>query len=371
MKVIVVSSAPLVSKDGKLSGYGPYIKEMEIWAKYAELGFVCPVLNSGDGLLLTDISFPALEIFPAKGFDVKSVGGIFKAIRHSIYNFIIIYKAMCWADHIHLRCPGNISLMGCLVQILFPRKKKTCKYAGNWDPKAAQPFSYRIQKWILNNTFLTRNMQVLVYGKWEGSSKNIKPFFTASYWESQKTPVPEKSTDGAVKFVFVGTLSSGKRPLYAIQLVEKLHQSGKDVSLDFYGEGAQRSLLEDYINRNNLKEFVSLKGNRKPDEVIEAYKESHFMLLPSKSEGWPKAVAEAMFWKCCPVATRISCVPYMLDEGKRGVLLSLDLEKDAAKIASVLGNAADYNTKVSESMAWSRQFTLDLFDKEIKALLVP
>lgn len=371
MKVIVVSSAPLVSEGGKLSGYGPYIKEMELWAKHAELGFVCPVLHSGQGLLLTDVSFPVLQVFPAKGFDVKSVGGMSRAIRHAFYNFRSIYKAMHWADHIHLRCPGNISLMGCLVQILFPRKKKTCKYAGNWDPEAKQPLSYRIQKWILNNTFLTRNMQVLVYGKWNGSSKNIKPFFTASYWESQKTPVSQKSLDGAIRFVFVGTLAEGKRPQYALRLVEKLRQSGRNVSLDFYGEGAQRPVLEQYISRNNLKEFVRLNGNRKPGEIVAAYKESHFLLLPSQSEGWPKAVAEAMFWGCCPVATRVSCVPYMLDEGKRGVLLSLDLDEDAAQMAGVLENAADYGTKVSESMSWSRQFTLDLFDKEIKALLVP
>ena len=29
-------------------------------------------------------------------------------------------------------------------------------------------------------------MQVLVYGEWEGSSKNIKPFFTATYSEMKK-----------------------------------------------------------------------------------------------------------------------------------------------------------------------------------------
>ena len=43
-----------------------------------------------------------------------------------------MYKAMKWADHIHLRCPGNIGLLGCIVQIAFPKKVKTVKYAGNW-----------------------------------------------------------------------------------------------------------------------------------------------------------------------------------------------------------------------------------------------
>ena len=41
---------------------------------------------------------------------------------------IQIFKGMLWADHIHLRCPGNIALLGCFIQILFPFKPKTIIY---------------------------------------------------------------------------------------------------------------------------------------------------------------------------------------------------------------------------------------------------
>lgn len=369
MKIIVISSAPLVSENAKLSGYSPYIREMEIWARHAgEIGFLCPVLHSGQGQLLMPLDFNVAKIFAVKSFDVKSVAGIFRAIFFSIHNFWTIYKAMRWADHIHLRSPGNISLMGCLVQILFPRKKKTAKYAGNWDPDAKQPLSYKMQRRILANTFLTRNMQVLVYGKWPDSTGNIKPFFTASYRESDKQPVTPRRLAGDIKFIFVGTLSAGKRPMYGVKIVEGLRKLGHAATLDFYGEGKQRALLESYIDDNKL-DFVSLKGNCGADEMISAYRQSHFMILPSKSEGWPKAVAEAMFWGCCPVATRVSCVPYMLGEGARGVILKMDLERDLADISKLLGNQQEYDAKVNQSIGWSRQFTLDLFDKEIKDLL--
>jgi hypothetical protein len=49
------------------------------------------------------------------------------------------------------------------------------------------------------------------------------------------------------------------------------------------------------------------------------------VLLPSNSEGWPKAIAEGMFWGCVQLQTAVSCVPYMLDYGKEG-LLEMDLE---------------------------------------------
>jgi glycosyltransferase involved in cell wall biosynthesis len=280
------------------------------------------------------------------------------------------------ADHIHLRCPGNIGLLGCLVQILFPNKQKSAKYAGNWDPKSKQPLTYKIQKCILSSTFLTKNMQVLVYGEWEGSTKNIKPFFTASYYERDKTPFDflKKQKEAHVKelstrFLFVGTLSKGKQPLYAVQLIEQLQHLGNKVHLDLYGEGMERSKLEKYILENNLTKCITLHGNKTAEEVQKAYQESSFLVLPSKSEGWPKVVAEAMFWGCFPIASAVSCVPNMLDSGKRGIILTMILEEDVHQINVVLNNSDLYQRQVELAVEWSRTYTLDYFEQEIKEVL--
>ncbi len=53
-------------------------------------------------------------------------------------------------------------------------------------------------------------MQVLVYGEWPGQSKNIVPFFTASFSEEDKAEVPEKAFSGPFIFLFVGNLVEGK-----------------------------------------------------------------------------------------------------------------------------------------------------------------
>ena len=279
---------------------------------------------------------------------------------------------MSQASHIHLRCPGNMGLIGALVQILFPNKQKTAKYAGNWDPKSKQPWSYRLQKWILSNTFLTRNMQVLVYGEWEGTSKNIKSFFTATYSEEEMERlgvVETRRLGEEIMFLFVGTLSKGKQPLYVIQLVEELYKRGKNVILELYGEGSLRKELELYITQNNLESIISLKGNHSRETVLKAYQSSHFLILPSKSEGWPKVVAEAMFWGCVPIASPVSCVSYMMGNGSRGVILQEELNQDVDQIKIVINNQELYQKMASEGQTWSRQFTTDKFEAEIKKLL--
>jgi glycosyltransferase involved in cell wall biosynthesis len=265
-----------------------------------------------------------------------------------------------------------MGLVGAIVQILFPNKQKTAKYAGNWDPKSKQPWSYRLQKWILSNTFLTRNMQVLVYGEWEGSTKNIKSFFTATYSQEdvQNSSNEIRSLkEEVIKFLFVGTLSKGKQPLYVIQLVEEMHKKGKKVLLELYGEGILRKELEHYISQNNLEAIVFLKGNQNKETVLKGYQNSHFLILPSKSEGWPKVVAEAMFWGCVPIASPVSCVSYMMGNGSRGIILQEELNQDISQIKTVINNQELYQKMASKGQTWSRQFTTDKFEAEIKKLL--
>ena len=373
MKLLVISSAPIVELDGKLHLYAPYEKEMQLWAKHADtIQFCCPIWREDKKLLIAPVSFEVEKVVELQEFDIISFSNKLKAIPLAFVALVKIFKAMKQADHIHLRCPGNIALLACLVQILFSNKQKTAKYAGNWDPKSKQPWSYRLQKWVLSNTFLTRNMQVLVYGEWEGSSKNIKPFFTATYSEEEIARRGDEETrrmGDEVKFLFVGTLSKGKQPLYAIQLVEALYRQGKNVLLDLYGEGVLRTDLERYIAENKLETLIVLKGNQTKETLLKAYQSHHFLILPSKSEGWPKVVAEAMFWGCVPIASAVSCVAYMMGNGSRGVVLQENLDQDVRQITTIINNQEQYKKMASDGQSWSRQFTTDKFEIEIKKLL--
>ena len=279
-----------------------------------------------------------------------------------------IYRAMYKTDHIHIRCPGNIGLLAGLVQVLFPKKPKTIKYAGNWDPNSEQPWTYRFQKWILKNEFLTRKAKVLVYGEWANQTKNIIPFFTASYLESKRGTYL-KDFSFPQKFIFVGTLSEGKRPLLAVQIIHKLIEDGNKVFLDIYGSGIMKESISNYIENHGLNNSIALHGNQNAEVIMEAYKSSHFSILPSKSEGWPKAVAEAMFFGCIPVATSVSCVPWMLGDGERGIIIAPETDLAAQELKSSLYDEMRLKQISIKAQQWSQVYTLEKFRIEIKRLL--
>lgn len=370
MKFTVITQIEHSKKKDEYYSYGPYVREMNLWFKYVdEVEIVAPLGNAKPDSIDLAYKQRDLNFISVPAFSLISAAEITKTLISIPQILMKIYGAMQTADHIHLRCPGNMGLLGALVQIFFPKKEKTAKYAGNWDPHARQPWSYKLQKWILANTFLTKNMQVLAYGAWPNQSKNIKPFFTASYSEIDKNEIPNRKYDLPLRFLFVGGLVEGKRPLYALELVSELIERGFPSEIHFYGDGPQKESLRRFITEHHLGKSAFLHGNQNSETLKEAYAKSHFLILPSKSEGWPKAVAEAMWWGVIPIATQISCVPWMLDHGHRGILINCDLESDLAKIIEGLREKTSLKIMAQLASDWSRKYTLEAFEQEIKMIL--
>lgn len=354
----------------KYFGYAPYINEMNIWLKNVnKVIIVAPKNNINTTAIHNYYQHDNIKFIEVPQFSFTNFKNCLKSIFYIPIIFFQIIKAMFMSNHIHLRCPGNMGLLASVAQVFFPNKYKTAKYAGNWDSKSIQPLSYKIQKYILSNTFLSKKIKVLVYGEWQNQTKNIKSFFTATYFKNEIVEINPRKLDKLIEFIFVGTLSKGKQPLYAIELINKLIKKGYKVQLSIYGEGIEKQSVLNYINQYNLSEFIFLKGNVNREEMKTIYQLSHFLILPSKSEGWPKVVAEAMFWGCFPIATNVSCVSNMLNDENRGMLLSLDKEIDTKNIEKIISNQTLYNTKIKSAINWSRQFTIDKFESEIKILL--
>ncbi len=366
MRFLIISHTPHEVYEGKYYAYEPYIREMNIWLKHVEnVEVVAPLVVKTLTKVKSNYNDDHLVFTKVPQINFTTFFGTLKSLIYIPYILIVIIQACRRADHIHLRCPGNIGLLGCIGQLFFPSKIKTAKYAGNWDPKSKQPISYRLQKWLLSNSDLTKNIRVLVYGNWANESANIKPFFTASFNKSEITPIQKRNYEDDLKFIFIGSLVEGKRPLFAIQMVERLTNNGLKVSLDIFGEGPLKFNLKDYIKEHGLETSIKLWGSR-DKEVIKAHLQmAHFLILPSRSEGWPKAVAEAMFFGVVPIATKISCVPSMLDNGERGILIEPNVTLAVEVFLSNLKDKKRLELLARSAAEWSHRYTLDKFESEI------
>ena len=366
----IITHAVHKIKSGQIYAYEPYVREMNLWAKYVdEIIILAPVSNDEVENIEIAYQHANIKMIEIPNFDITSINNLFRSLLIMPKVCWQIYRVMKQSSHIHLRCPGNVGLLGCLIQIYFPSKPKTAKYAGNWDPESKQPVTYKFQKWLLSNTFLTKNIKVLVYGDWPNQTKNIVSFFTASYHQSEIEEIPIKDLNDQIKLIFVGGLTLGKQPLLSVQVAHELIKKGYNVCLNMYGDGVMRAEIESYIKLHQLEKYVILHGNVNKDVIKAAFQSSHFLIFISKSEGWPKVVAEAMFWECLPISSKVSCIPYMLGCNTRGKVVDSSVNEVVSAMEGYLLNHEFYRLQVNNAKMWSRMYTLEKFEIEIEKIL--
>ena len=370
MKLAVFTLVEHTLKDGSYHGYGPYIREMDLWTSYADEVIVVGLLSEKNQIDPIDLPYAHknLSLVEVPKFHIKSIMGLLKTIMQFPLMFYKIFKVMKYCDQFHFRCPANVSAVAAIVQIFFPKKRKITKYAGNWDPGSNQPLGYRFQKWLLGNSFLTKNMTILVYGEWPNQSPYVRAFLSATYTEDEKISKRELEFVQPFKFIFVGSMVVGKRPLLTIKIIEALNNRNIKCSLDMFGDGDMMEEVKNYIELKQIHTFINIHGNQDKETVKDYYKRSHFSILPSKSEGWPKAMAEGMFFGAIPISTRISCLDWILGEGERGILIDADVNAAADKIEQIIltENLDDISSKAKK---WSEQYTVNKLESEIRSLM--
>jgi glycosyltransferase involved in cell wall biosynthesis len=370
MKLAIFTLVEHKIVDGKFYGYAPYVREMNLWTNYVDDVIVVGLKAKDNTVTDIDLAYshPNIQFVEVPSFNIKSIQEIFKTLLSFPSIFFKMFKVMKKADHLHLRCPSNVSAIAAIVQIFFPRKPKTTKYAGNWNPRCFQRIGYWCQKALLRNTFLTKNMKVLVYGEWKNQTKNVYPFMSATYHNSERVAHIPRVYNKELNFIFIGSMVIGKRPMLTIQIIQGLRDKGYNCKLHMYGDGVLMDELKAYVDENELNDVVYLYGNQSKEVVREAIKKSHFTILPSKSEGWPKAIAEGMFFGAIPISTKISCLEWILDYGKRGVLIEAELDAAVIEISKCI-EKNDLETMSKLAQEWSQVYTLDKLDKEIKIAL--
>ncbi|EAZ79809.1 glycosyltransferase [Algoriphagus machipongonensis] len=371
MRFLIITHVVHKKVGEKFFGYGPYVKEMNLWFNHVDQVAVVAPMTTGHDPDPIDLAYQHEDIRFNKvpEFNTLTRKDQIKSLFTTPLIFFKIMVEMAKADHIHLRCPGNMGLLGAIAQVFFPWKMKSAKYAGNWDWNSSQPATYRFQQKLITSEFWTKNMQVLIYGTWEPMTRNLKSFFTATYSKSEITPCSPRELNGPLRLVFIGGLLPGKRPLISCESLKLLVENGIDARLDLYGEGPERESLEKFIASNGLENHIILKGNQPSHIIKEAFQNSHFLIFTSESEGWPKVVAESMFWGCLPITTAVSCVPEMVGHGSRGLLVNPNPIEVFEQIKTLIDDPQKYHQLSQNAMNWSRVYTLEKFDEEIKNVL--
>lgn len=134
-----------------------------------------------------------------------------------------------------------------------------------------------------------------------------------------------------VLILSVGRLVYQKGHEYLIQAMQSLVQDFRQARIVICGEGPLRKQLEAQIDRLSLGGLVQLVGNRMDiDRILDG---ADIFALPSRWEGLPVALLEAMDSGLPVVATRVEGVEEVIHNGAHGLLVP---PEDARALAEAL-----------------------------------
>lgn len=100
--------------------------------------------------------------------------------------------------------------------------------------------------------------------------------------------IPSVDKEATPTLVFLGRLSSNKRPSHAIRVFEKVRGVMPDVKMWIIGDGPERARLE----RRSI-EGVEFLGRISESEKVKRLCAAHLLLVTSVREGWGMVVTEA------------------------------------------------------------------------------
>lgn len=164
--------------------------------------------------------------------------------------------------------------------------------------------SERNNPWTMPDVKITRLLRSIAYPFAKGiifQTDMAKSFFSRHIQQKGivlQNPVdiariPEPYIGERKKvFVAVGRLEKQKNFPMLIKAFSKFYEREKDYKLVIYGEGRERSNLENLIKQLELDEVVSLPGRNK--DVLNAINDASAFILSSDYEGMPNALIEAM-----------------------------------------------------------------------------
>lgn len=367
-RLLIISDTKIQKRGDHIFGFPSVVKELSVFFQLSKQIHWIVVDDSGSKINDSFLLIPSnvnLHLIPNLSFkDSRSILRLFIDIVKVISTILFLIPHF---DLIHVRGPNPVTLLSLLISRFHKGKLWWFKYANNWIDTFHRPL-WRFQKYLMRNSPYS---VVSVNGFWPNEPRHIfgleNPCITKMQLEIGHSI--NKDFNGLFKLVFVGRLESAKGIDILLESIPNLPLN-KIAEWVFIGDGPLREDLKEIFYRVRIP--VRFMGFVNQDQVHDELKSAHFLVLPSKSEGFPKVVAEAWNYGCIPIVSSIGCIPHYVKHGENGFLVEmLSANVLTFVISEALSvNSTDLKCISSRGSIISHRFTYDHYSKRLKEIML-
>lgn len=147
-----------------------------------------------------------------------------------------------------------------------------------------------------------------------------------------------------------------------IDVTRRLKELGYDVQTYIIGDGTKRGEYEEYARMSGLNNVVYFLGIfSSPKEVRNWLLNSDLFLFPSKAEGLPRSVIEAMAVGLPCISTPVDGIPELLPE--EYLVMPTDIEGFTQKIIELIDDTERLNEMSKRNIDKAREYEQSILQK--------
>jgi glycosyltransferase involved in cell wall biosynthesis len=268
-----------------------------------------------------------------------------------------LFRACRTADAIHAPIPGDIGTIG-MILAFVTRKPLFIRHCGNWFVQ--RTIAERFWRWFMINRAGGRNVMMATGGAADPpASQNpaVRWIFSSSLSEAQLDALssrPRSASACPLRLIAVARQEPGKGTDIVIRALKLLDNAVFDV----VGGGSALSQLRACAESAGVADRVVFHGAQSHARVLELLKRADILCHVTASEGFPKAVLEALASGLPVITTRVSVLPILI-RGAGVVLQESTPEATAEAVRACTDDPTMYLKMSDAARSNARQYSLE------------
>ena len=214
--------------------------------------------------------------------------------------------------------------------------------------------------------------QIIPHRSLENHSDHIislnNPCLTREDIQNGFFAMKEKDYTNGFRICFAGQCVPTKGIFKLLATINILADNTMFAGCTIAGNGDENELRM-HLNQE-ANQITTFSGILSRQDLNQIYAESHFILLPSQSEGFPKVLAEAAAFGCVPITSNLPGFDKIIKNEVDGILLDdLSTENIYEKLTVAWADQSKMKKIANQAHQWSKEFSYNFFIQNINTIL--
>ncbi len=374
MRLVVVSHKVCWPSRGSPSGYatdGGFPMQMAaIAGLFDATRLLVPVDPRAQGAGEIPVVGHELQVVPLSVPKGRGLTRKLRLLPWLMANTPSLLRNVRQADAVHAAIPGDVGTVGILLALVFG-KPLYIRHCGNWHAArtSAEHFWRRLLERIAG-----RHAVVLATGGDQRPPSVINPhiewIFSTSLSEAQLGAYARRRVrlPGSSPNLVIACRQDRKKGTgTVIAALPLLAAEFPGVTLTVLGDGPDLDVFRSQAKTLGVYERVRFAGNVSHDSVISHLQTSDVFCFPTQaSEGFPKAVVEALACGVPVVTTSLAVLQTLLAQGGGRLITEASPELVAQAVRWVLADERRYVEMSAAAIETARQYSLERWTRMIR-----